>query len=108
MKRILIVLVVALLSFSCGGSPSHSENSGKLVTKVQYEKKWAFTVEKGYVYSVGESAIFKSNGVEYQLNGAARMQGYKSIDAIWSSNSEIPGTKVSLSPFIDLALKTSK
>ena len=103
MKKNLFLVFALIVLTSCGNS-----TSGKLVTKQEFGKKWAFTVKQGYTYSIGESAIFNANGTEYQLNGAARMQGYKSIDSIWRENPEIPGTKVSISPFIDLALKNPK
>ena len=102
MKRLLILLPLVLILISCGGNP------GQLVTKDEYGEKWAFTVEKGYVYSIGQAAIFKAEGVEYQLNGVAKMKGYKSIDPIWRTNPEIPGTKINIGPFIDLALKNPK
>jgi len=102
MKRLLILLLLVLFVISCSG------NSGQLVTKDEFGKKWAFTVEKGYVYSIDQAAIFKTGGVEYQLNGVAKMKGYKSIDPIWRNNPDIPGTKINIGPFIDLALKNLK
>lgn len=102
MKRSLILLSLVTLLISCGGNP------GKLVTKEEFGKNWAFTVDKGYVYSIGQAAIFRAEGVEYQLNGVAKMKGYKPIDSIWRNNPEIPGTKINIGPFIDLALKNPK
>ena len=102
MTRISIFLILVVFLFSCGGNP------GKLVTKEQYEEEWAFTVDKGYVYSTGQAAIFKTGGVEYQLNGVARMKGYKPIDPMRRDNPDILGTKINIGPFIDLALKNPK
>ena len=102
MKRLLILLPFVLILVSCSGNP------GQLVTKEEYGGKWAFTVEKGYVCSIDQAAIFKAGGVEYQLNGAATMKGYKSIDPIWRNNPDLPGTKINIGPFINLALKNPK
>ena len=100
---VLVCLILGIVSYLnlCTG------HHGKLVTREEYGKKWAFTVPKGYVYSIEKSAIFETeSGHKFQLNGIAQMNGYKLINPIWRNNPEIPETKVNIGPFIKLALET--
>ena len=101
----IIILAVMVVMFC---SDNDVGKNGKLVTKEEYGTSWAFKVSEGYVYSIGRAAIFKTGGVEYQLNGAARSKGYKPINPIWRDNPNIPGTKINISPFIKLALANPK
>lgn len=58
----------------------------------------------GFVDCVdGFSAIFRTDGQTYALNGTARSRGYAEIDPIWRDNSAIPGAKINIGPLIDLA-----
>jgi hypothetical protein len=79
------------------------------VTKADYGDDWPLTVESGVLKCLDDNglalAIIEVNGVEYQLNGAAKSRGYDDIDTIWSNNPNIPGTRVSLSPLIRKALE---
>jgi len=80
---------------------------GRAVSEKEFGEKWPFTVSQGYVNCLsGKSAVFAHNGTTYQLNGAARNQGYKKIDPIWRNDPIIRGTKVSLWPMIKIALST--
>ena len=85
-----------ILIVSCGNS-----NQGIYVSKEEFGDKWPFTVQDGYVYSVKRMvAVFKHNGIEYALNGFAKMyskkhkKGYKDIVGIWKDDSKFPGTKI--------------
>lgn len=102
MKKCFVIIAIVSIFISC------SSNPGKLVTKEEYGNDWAFTVDEGYVYSVNESAIFRTDGEEYALNGLAETRGYKSIDLIWRDNPDIEGLKVDIGPFIKLALDNPK
>jgi predicted Zn finger-like uncharacterized protein len=98
--------IIALVSIFIGFCTffNYSE-PGKYITQQEYGENWAFTVDSGYIYSKRMAAIFKTGGVEYQLNGIASARGYKPINSIWKDNPEIPGTKINIGPFIQLALR---
>ena len=105
MKKILLILFTMILIVSCGNS-----NQGIYVSKEEFGDKWPFTVQDGYVYSVKRMvAVFKHNGIEYALNGFAKMyskkhkKGYKDIVGIWKDDSKFPGTKISIGFMINLA-----
>lgn len=84
--------------------------SGIKVTRAEYGDAWPFTVESGYLdCRDGYAALFRANGVEYQLNGFAASRGYAAIDPIWRDrNDNEPGglqLKVNLGQLVDRALK---
>lgn len=83
--------------------------SGDEISKEQLGDDWPLTVESGVLKCIDDNgillAIIEVNGVEYQLNGAAKSMGYENIDIIWSNNPSIPGARLSLSPLISKALE---
>jgi hypothetical protein len=83
--------------------------SGDEISKEQLGEDWPLTVESGVLKCIEDNGVplatIEVNGVEYQLNGAAKSRGYEDIDIIWSNNPSIPGTRLSLSPLISKALE---
>ena len=95
----------------------------RLITRNEFGKKWPFTIESGYVYSISmeidsiyvktiRAAIFESiAGVKYQLNGIAESMGYTLIDPIWRDDLNIPigpddtPAKINIGPMIEMALE---
>ena len=81
------------------------------VSRKEFGKKWPFTVESGYVYSINRAAIFETSGIKYQLNGVAESMGYTLIDPIWRDDLNIPigpgdtPAKINIGPMIELALE---
>ena len=66
---------------------------------------WPLTVSEARVVLIGSYvAILHTEGKTYALNGTAQSRGYAPIDPIWRDNPDIPGTKVSIGPLIQLAL----
>ena len=87
------------------GSQSANKDTGE-VTREEYGDDWPFTVDSGRLECWrGPSAVFVTGGNVYQLNGMASQMGHASIDPIWRDSPSIPGTKVSLGPMIQRALK---
>jgi len=87
------------------------EPPGVLVTAEEWGERWAFKVDRGYVYNIDGAAVFeKVDGNIYQLNGVARTRGYRPLERIWRNQPEplFEGQKVNIGPFIKLALKTPK
>lgn len=87
---------------------------GKPVSREQFGDAWPFTVEWGCVDCVRNTktgmpmATFETMGkyrIVYGLNGHAIAYGFPDISDIWKDNPEIPGTKISIGPIIDLALE---
>ena len=83
------------------------QHAGQYITKEEFGDKWPFRmINEGYVYSTGNSAIFRtSGGVKYQLNGVAKSKGYNLLKYIWKDDPDLPGAKINIGPFIDLAFK---
>jgi hypothetical protein len=108
---VIVVFIVGMVLISVVDSdspeiPVDSGPTGVLATSMRWGEDWPLTVDRGIVDCVPPSAaVFRHGGVEYQLNGAAASRGYASIDPIWRDNPRIPGTKVSLGPLIQLALR---
>ena len=71
-------------------------SKGKMVTKEELGETWAFTVDKGYLYSVGKSAIFMAKETEYGINKEAVESGYKDIrdSNIWKENDKVMGERM--------------
>ena len=80
---------------------------GKMVMKESYGETWAFTVDKGYLYSVGKSAIFMAKETEYGINKEAVEAGYKDIrnSNIWKENEKVMGERMDIKPFVQIALE---
>lgn len=78
---------------------------GVQVTREEYGPAWPFTVERGYVDCHDGAATFRSNGIEYQLNGTAMTRGYRPLESIWRENPDIPGTRIGLGDILERALK---
>ena len=82
-------------------------SKGKMVTKEEFGETWAFTVDKGYLYSIGKSAIFMAKKTEYGINKEAVESGYKDIrdSNIWKENDKVMGERVDIKPFVEVALE---
>ena len=82
-------------------------SKGRIVTKTEFGDVWAFTVDKGYLYSVGKSAIFMVKETEYGINKEAVEAGYMDIrnSNIWKENDKVMGERMDIKPFIEIALK---
>ena len=82
-------------------------SKGKMVTKEEFGETWAFTVDKGYLYSIGKSAIFMEKETEYGINKEAVESGYKDIrdSNIWKENDKVMGERIDIKPFVEVALK---
>jgi len=77
--------------------------SGTHVKAEDFGKRWPFTVSDGHVDCVGRSAVLRTQGMEYGLNGFARSRGYTAIDPVWRDDPEIQGTKINIGEMISLA-----
>lgn len=68
---------------------------------------WPFTFWGGNIKCQARNgvAIKSETGVVYGLNGAGQGELLTAESAVWKDNPEIPGTKVSLGPVINHALK---
>lgn len=57
---------------------------------------------------LGNSVVFVTDDTIYALNGLARgrmeQEGWREIHEIWLDNLDLPGTKISIGPLIDLGL----
>ena len=71
-----------------------------------YGKNWAFTIDSVNIgCEMNLPVVFvKGDDFAYGLTGASAKAVDRSIDGIWRDNPDIKGTKINLSPFIDLAL----
>ncbi len=80
---------------------------GKMVMKESYGETWAFTVEKGYLYSVGKSAIFMAKETEYGINKEAVEAGYIDIrnSNIWKESEKVMGERMNIKSFVQIALE---
>ena len=110
-NRAFWIILLCLIGYAAYQTFGTNGHPGVLVTEDEWGERWAFKVDKGYVYSVNQAAIFETvNGRKYQLNGVASERGYALIDPIWRNQPKplFEGQKVNIGPFIDLALKTPK
>ena len=82
-------------------------SKGKMVTKEELGETWAFTVDKGYLYSVGKSAIFMAKETEYGINKEAIESGYKDIreSNIWKEDNKVIGERMDIKSFVEIALE---
>ena len=82
-------------------------SKGKMVTKEEFGETWAFTVDKGYLYSIGKSAIFMEKETEYGINKEAVESGYKDIreSNIWKEDNKVIGERMDIKSFVEIALE---
>ena len=82
-------------------------SKGKMVTKEEFGETWAFTVDKGYLYSIGKSAIFMAKETEYGINKEAVESGYKDIreSNIWKEDNKVIGERMDIKSFVEIALE---
>ena len=82
-------------------------SKGKMVTKEEFGETWAFTVDKGYLYSIGKSAIFMEKETEYGINKEAIESGYKDIreSNIWKEDNKVIGERMDIKSFVEIALE---
>ncbi len=82
-------------------------SKGKMVTKEEFGETWAFTVDKGYLYSIGKSAIFMAKETEYGINKEAIESGYKDIreSNIWKEDNKVIGERMDIKSFVEIALE---
>ncbi len=81
------------------------------VSQAEYGEEWPFTVDHGTLDCVDNdaglnaAAVFRAPGIGIvALNGIARsVRGVLPTEEIWRDNPALPGTKVNLGPFIQLA-----
>ena len=75
------------------------------MTASQFGQNWPLLVGSGYVDCLPVStAVFKTGGVTYALNGFAVSKDYVDIDPIWKDHPELQGMKADIGPLIDAAL----
>ena len=109
------LLIFAVLMTTAGCNEGGTERArpvteepperGVLVSAAEYGDRWPLTVSEARVELIGSSvAVLHAEGRTYALNGTAQSRGYPRIDPIWRNNPDIPGTKISISPLIQLAL----
>lgn len=79
--------------------------AGVLVTREAFGERWPFTVERGYAACFRGAAVFRAEGKAYALTGRAAALGFDPIDPIWLPNPDVPGTRISLFPVLNLALE---
>ncbi|PDW02106.1 DUF2511 domain-containing protein [Candidatus Viridilinea mediisalina] len=74
------------------------------VTRTDYRDQWAFTVDEGTIQCLpGNHVVLQTRQGVYALNGTASGSGrYKPLEEIWLPNPSIPGTKISVGPFITI------
>lgn len=97
------------LCMICAGLGSSCSRAGVLVTRDSMGESWPLTVDQAHVECLdGRLAVVHANGMTYALNGTAKSRGYPAVDPIWRANPSIPGTKISIGPLIDIALKQCK
>lgn len=114
-KGLVVITLIFVITFTYyntvyvkthNAETSATIQTGKLINKETFGETWAFTVNSGYIYSKKKSAIFKTNGVEYGINEEAIKSGYADIrkSGLWKENDKIIGSRMDMSPFIELAL----
>jgi len=103
------VLTITLLPFLyCVAWLSRREQIGPTrsmpVSHSQFGGEWPFTVKEGILRGRGRGITFKAMGEEYAVNGVAKGQGFKDIDAIWADD-PTTGLKKNIGPIIEQGLK---
>lgn len=104
-------LVVASLLVSAVAAAGNID----LVSAEDYGADWPFRGEEMHLLCLAGNAVVASDpesGRMYPLNGVASGQaerlGLEPLEAVWRDNPEIPGTKVSVGPFIKRGLALCK
>ncbi|QDT49544.1 hypothetical protein Pan258_35970 [Symmachiella dynata] len=86
--------------------PKHDSRKSVLVMREEFGNKWPLTVESGTIYRVETYGIvFQCQEGTFALNGFAHSRGFPEIDPIWKNDPNIPGTKISISPLINVGLQ---
>jgi hypothetical protein len=87
----------------------------ELLDAADYGEAWPFTGEEMHLLCMPGNAVVASDpetGRMYPLNGTASGQatrlGLEPLGAVWLDNPEIPGTKISVGPFIERGLALCK
>ena len=76
----------------------------RIIKKEQYPGTWPFTFDSCEIFSVAFGAYITSpNGQCYQLNGVPAVLRVRPLRKVWLKNPKIPGTRISIAPFIQLA-----
>ena len=93
--------------------PRLSPNQRSVMRQSWTDGAWPFTVDLGVIECVpidaGPVLVFTDpDGNVWPLNGTARAHvprvgGQPSLDPIWSSDPEIPGSRISIGPMIGAA-----
>lgn len=95
------------------------ESSDGKVTKQEFGKDWAFSVDEGVLSCNGKNGIggviFAANGKTYAVNGVAKStKEYLPIEDIWLDDPqwanipEMKGVKIDIGPFIKKGLELCK
>ena len=109
MRFLAAVFLIAVLSGTAVAGP------GELISASEYGDKWAFEPEQLLLSCIGGLAVVVMDPVTeeaYPLNGPANVQAKRlqlaPLANIWKDNAELPGTKVSVGPFIERGLSICK
>lgn len=87
--------------------PTEAPTDRRTVRKEDYGDAWPFTVDQGVVRCVmpKREIVFSSGGKPYAVNGTAKANKlYGDIGQIWRDNPAIEGTKIDISPILNLGL----
>ena len=80
-----------------------------IIKKEQYPDIWPFTFDSCEIFSLAFGAyVISPTGQCYQLNGVPAVLRVRPLKKVWRKNPKISGTKMSLSPFIQIALNNPK
>lgn len=74
------------------------------VCESEFGEAWPLTISEGFLLNNSGAIIFETGNEKYAVNGVAQLNRYADIDSIWSDNDEIPGTKKTLGPLIELGM----
>lgn len=88
-------------------APTAAPTDRRTVRKEDYGDTWPFMVDQGIVRCVApkNEIVFSSGGKAYAVNGTAKANDlYGDIRQIWRDNPAIEGTKIDISPILNLGL----
>lgn len=93
-----IAVVVVLLQACAGGSddalrdpiPDVPPSRQRTVTRGEFDLRWPLTVGTGTLGCTSGAVLFRSGGVTYALNGAARTRRYAAVGSIQQARSSAP------------------
>lgn len=117
MKKLF--LAVSLLAlFGCDSSETKETSKDKntaQITQETFQGEWPFTVNtvelqcyKGgaFIEDISTNEVYGLTGLANTIGTNGKKSSRNINDAvIWKENPELPGVKISLSPFVDDALK---